>query len=71
MLTELHGGLSGGHLGVNKTLSKVRQRDYWLRQEAILSNGADSVTPEQPVVPHGPGIEAKCTGAMIVPRLKV
>jgi hypothetical protein len=28
VLTELHGGPSGGHLGVNKTLSKVRQRYY-------------------------------------------
>jgi hypothetical protein len=31
MLTELHGGSSGGHLGVNKTLNKVRQRYYWLQ----------------------------------------
>jgi hypothetical protein len=30
VLAELHGGLSGGHLGVNKTLNKVRQRHYWL-----------------------------------------
>jgi hypothetical protein len=26
MLTELHGGPAGGHLGVNKTLDNVRQR---------------------------------------------
>jgi hypothetical protein len=31
VLTELHGGLSGGHLGVNKTLDKVQQRYYWLQ----------------------------------------
>jgi hypothetical protein len=31
VLTKLHGGLSGGHLGVNKTLNKVRQRYYWLQ----------------------------------------
>jgi hypothetical protein len=30
VLTEMHGGPSGGHLGVNKTLDKVRQRYYWL-----------------------------------------
>jgi hypothetical protein len=31
MLTELHDGLSGGHLGVNKTRNKFRQRFYWLQ----------------------------------------
>jgi hypothetical protein len=31
MLTELHGGLSQGHLGVNKTLGKAWQRYYWLQ----------------------------------------
>jgi hypothetical protein len=31
LLTELHGGSSGGHLGVNKTFNKVRQRYYWLQ----------------------------------------
>jgi hypothetical protein len=30
VLTEMHGGPSGGHLGVNKTIDKVRQRYYWL-----------------------------------------
>jgi hypothetical protein len=30
LLAELYGGLSGGHLGVNKILDKVRQRHYWL-----------------------------------------
>jgi hypothetical protein len=30
-VTELHGGLSGGYMGVNKTLDKVRQRYYWLQ----------------------------------------
>jgi hypothetical protein len=31
VLTELHGGSSGGHLGVNKSLNKLRQRYYWLQ----------------------------------------
>jgi 16S rRNA C1402 (ribose-2'-O) methylase RsmI len=31
VLTDLHEGLSGGHLGVNKTLNKVWQRYYWLQ----------------------------------------
>jgi hypothetical protein len=28
--TEMHGGPSGGHFGISKTLDKVRQRYYWL-----------------------------------------
>jgi hypothetical protein len=31
LLTELHGGPSGGHLGVNKAMNKVWQRYYWLQ----------------------------------------
>jgi hypothetical protein len=31
VLAELHGGPSGGHLGVSKTMDKVRQRYYWLQ----------------------------------------
>ena len=30
VLEELHGGTSGGHLGVNKTIDRVRERFYWL-----------------------------------------
>ncbi|MFG1588281.1 integrase zinc binding domain-containing protein, partial [Staphylococcus aureus] len=30
VLEELHGGISGGHLGINKTITKVRERFYWL-----------------------------------------
>ena len=30
ILDEMHGGPSGGHLGVNKTLDKTRERFYWL-----------------------------------------
>jgi hypothetical protein len=30
VLAEIQRGLSGGHLGVNKTLDKVRQPYYWL-----------------------------------------
>jgi hypothetical protein len=30
-LTELHGGPSGGHLGINRTLNKFRQLYYWLQ----------------------------------------
>jgi hypothetical protein len=29
-LTKLHGGPSGGHLDIDKTLSKVQQQYYWL-----------------------------------------
>jgi len=30
VLVEMHGGTSGGHLGVNKSIDKVRQSYYWL-----------------------------------------
>ena len=30
ILDEMHCGPSGGHLGVNKTLDKIRERFYWL-----------------------------------------
>jgi len=28
VMVEMHGGTSGGHLGTNKTMDKVRQRYY-------------------------------------------
>jgi hypothetical protein len=31
VLTELHGGPSGGHVGVNNTLDEVWQKYYWLQ----------------------------------------
>jgi hypothetical protein len=31
VLDKLHGGPSGGHLGVNKTPDKVREQYYWLQ----------------------------------------
>jgi hypothetical protein len=34
MVTELHDGPSGGHLGINKTLNKFRPRFYWLQARA-------------------------------------
>ena len=30
VLEEIHGGKSGGHLGVNKTINKARERFYWV-----------------------------------------
>jgi hypothetical protein len=32
VLTKLHGGLSGGHFGINKTLHNVEQRYYWFQE---------------------------------------
>ena len=29
-MDELHSGIGGGHLGVEKTVGKVRQRYYWI-----------------------------------------
>jgi hypothetical protein len=46
MLAELHGGRSGGHLGVTKTLDKVSGTTSYTR-EATLRGGANSVTPDQ------------------------
>jgi hypothetical protein len=36
VLTELHDKPSGGHLAVNKTLNKVRQRFYWLQKRTDI-----------------------------------
>ena len=30
--TKLHNSLVGGHLGINGTLEKIRQRFYWVKQ---------------------------------------
>ena len=30
-LREMHNGSSGAHFGINKTLSKIRERFYWVR----------------------------------------
>ncbi|CAD7002082.1 unnamed protein product [Ceratitis capitata] len=30
VLKEFHNGLSGGHLGITKTLEKIKQRFYWV-----------------------------------------
>jgi hypothetical protein len=34
ILAELHGGTSGGHLGVNNTFDKIRQQYYWLHSRS-------------------------------------
>ncbi|KAJ8973385.1 hypothetical protein NQ317_012101 [Molorchus minor] len=38
VLQEVHGGVGGGHFGVNKTLNKVRERFYWLRSRADVED---------------------------------
>lgn len=32
VLQELHDGTSRGHLGIKKTLEKVRKRSYWIHR---------------------------------------
>ena len=51
VLTDMHRGTSGGHLGANKTMDKVRQCYYWLHLR-----GADSATPVPPAEVPGPGV---------------
>ena len=31
VVLEMHNGVSGAHFGINKTVSKVRERFYWVR----------------------------------------
>ncbi len=31
VLRSMHDDVSGGHLGINKTLEKIRQRFYWFK----------------------------------------
>lgn len=31
VLQSVHNGVSGGHLGINKILDKVRERFYWIK----------------------------------------
>jgi hypothetical protein len=69
MLTDLHGGLSGGHLGINKTLNKVRQRYYWLKARNVLRSSG-SATPVQPITVPEPGIGVKCISTMSGPHSK-
>lgn len=38
ILEEIHNGSSGSHFGVNKTLSKIRQRFYWLHCREDVEN---------------------------------
>ena len=36
VVKELHGGKSSGHLGMNKTIAKVRMRFYWVGMDADI-----------------------------------
>ncbi|KAG5885996.1 hypothetical protein JTB14_025390 [Gonioctena quinquepunctata] len=38
VLREIHDGVAGGHLGVTKTLQKVRQRFYWTNCQADVQD---------------------------------
>jgi hypothetical protein len=70
VLTELHGGPSGGHLDVNKILNKVRPSTTGSRQEAISRSGVGSARTLQPVADPGPGFGAKCISKMSRHRSK-
>ena len=36
ILKELHGGVSGGHLGEQKTTNRLKERFYWCGAEIVL-----------------------------------
>ena len=38
VLTQLHNSVTGGHLGIKKTLSKVRERYSWFKQKQDVEN---------------------------------
>jgi hypothetical protein len=59
VLTELHDGPSGGHLGVNKTLIKFGKDPTGYKQKQISRNGVGNATSVQPAAGHGQGIVAK------------
>ncbi|XP_071576157.1 uncharacterized protein [Temnothorax nylanderi] len=43
ILEEAHDSSSGGHFGMNKTLSKIRRRFYWATCKRDVETGADLV----------------------------
>jgi hypothetical protein len=50
VLTELHGGLSGCHLGISKIQNKVQHSYYWLHARKVVESGAGSATRVQPIM---------------------
>jgi hypothetical protein len=38
VLTQLHNSVTGGHLGIQKTLSKVRERFSWFKQRQDVAH---------------------------------
>ena len=44
VLREMHNGGSGAHFGMNKTLSKVRERFYWVRCREDVENWCKKCT---------------------------
>ena len=59
VLTQLHNSVTGGHLGVKKTLSKVRQRFSWYKHRQDVENWCrrcDICASKKPPIkkPHAP-----------------
>lgn len=38
ILSEMHGGVSGGHMGINRTLNKIKEYFYWPDMRADVEN---------------------------------
>lgn len=43
ILTQLHDGVTGGHLGIKKTLSKIQQRLFWYNLKKDVESCAATV----------------------------
>ena len=41
VLQEVYNGVSGGHFGINKTLTKIRERFYWISSRQDVEVGVE------------------------------
>ena len=58
VLNEFHNEASGGHLGVTKTLEKLKQRFYWIGCQQAVANWTTNCT--QRIAAKGPVKRSRC-----------